>query len=218
MTSIRDEFLTSRFNEFLDRYSPPRAIQNNPKAMQDEANDMLKAVVRNAPREGYAEWLDKVLGHLIESMTTRSWPTVGEVVKACKQFLSGRPDAQASMAESNAIDMLAGWFVKFRTQMPGMGRTDRTAELISRGVLANEREARHFGFDLGDDQRKRADSQPMCQAEWRRHVSVIARLKGITEAEAEAEEREIFRDSAPRRRSVSVPDKRDMPNWGVAAE
>jgi len=79
----RQVYLSERFNEWLDRYAPPRFIADKPQAMQDEADVLLRIVARHAPTEGYAEWLDGVLRALTEGMQARTWPTGGEVSKAC---------------------------------------------------------------------------------------------------------------------------------------
>lgn len=204
MTAIREAYLSQRFNEFLDRFSPPRAIANNPTAMQQDADDMLRTVLRYAPREEYGEWLGAVLRELQEGMTTRSWPAPGELAKACR--MKGAAKSQPSaLVEDHAIDRMIDWHGKFGTQMPGHGNPARTAELIQRGVLANEREARFKGFELGEDQRRRAMEQPSTRDEWRHHVRVIARLRGISESEAESSIREQPRAPADRSRA-QIPD------------
>ena len=53
MNSIREADLSQRFNEFLDRFSPPRGIVNNPTAMQQDADAMMQTVLRYAPRSGH---------------------------------------------------------------------------------------------------------------------------------------------------------------------
>lgn len=208
MTTPREDELTERLNEFLDRFSPPRSIQNNPKAMQDDADAMLRTVLRFAPATGYRDWLEQMLERLAEGMTTRSWPAPGELVRACRAMSQGRGDTPDSMIESAAIERMIDWYGKFGDQLPGHGKPHRTAELIRRGVFANEREARFRGFDLGDDQRRRAMDQPMGADEWRHHVRVMARLKGISESEAEAQERAVFAKGGIAVGPVSIPDKR----------
>jgi hypothetical protein len=96
----RQAYLAERFNEWLDRYAPPRFIAENPQAMQDEADVLLRIVARHAPAEGYAEWLDDVTRHLTEGMTARTWPTGGEVTKAC---------AKASTHGARRAEPAANW-------------------------------------------------------------------------------------------------------------
>lgn len=205
MTTPREEYLSARFNEFLDRFSPPRSIQSNPKAMQDEADDMLRSVVRFAPREEYGEWIARVVSSLVEGMTTRSWPTVGEVIRACKSVSKPDTVTSRSMVEEAALGRMEQWFEKFGSQLPGHGNPTRTAELIRRGVLTDEREARFKGFDLSEEQRRRALELRTGRAEWRHHVGVTARLRGISEAEAEAQIRSEGREPMDRSR-ITLPD------------
>lgn len=207
MTSIRESYLSLRFNEFLDRFAPPRGIANNPTAMQQDADAMLRTVLRYAPSEGYSEWLDRVLRDLQEGMTTRSWPAPGELAKACKAgAMAGQTDGNASHVEGRLVDMMADWHSKYRSEMPRMGKPERTAELIRRGVLSGERAARFLGYTLSADQARLAAEQPPTREEWRHHVRVTARLRGVTEAEADAALRTESR--APMdRRGAAIPDK-----------
>lgn len=188
MTSIRDTYIAERMNEWLDRFTPPRGIINNLDAQQRDADAMIASVLRFAPREVYGEWLSAMLIRLEDGMTTRSWPAPGELAKAC------RSNAQApghggntDQIESHAIQRMADWFVKFRGQMPGHGKDSRTAELIRRGTLSDEREARFFGFDLSSDMTRRALEQRMGQHEWRHHINITAKLRGIHDSDAEAQ-------------------------------
>lgn len=201
----RVEYLSQRFNEFLDRFSPPRSIQNNPLAMQQDADAMLKIILARAPADGYSEWLDHVLEAVIEGMTTRSWPAPGELVKACNRCHTERAQGDG-IAESAAVLRMAEWFSKFGRQMPGHGNAKRTAALIAQGVLANEREARFRGFDLDRDQMATAMNQRMGKDEWRHHVDVMARLWEVDAITAEARIRaEHAAGAAPQ--EASIPDK-----------
>jgi hypothetical protein len=80
----RSDYLAEHFNGWLERYSPPRVMAERPDAAQQEADTLLRIVARHAPANGYAEWLEGVLRALTEGMTARTWPTGGEVSKACR--------------------------------------------------------------------------------------------------------------------------------------
>ena len=194
----RQEFLATRFNEWLERFSPPRRIANNFDAQQKDADALLGIIVSFAPREDYAEWLEAMLRTLESGMTTRSWPAPGEVTKACK---SGRevgatgPRLDDALIEEAAIDRMTDWFGKFRNQMPGHGKWTRTETLIARGVLHNHREARFLGFELSPEGNAKAKAEKMGRDEWRHHVRVMASLWGIDEDAAEAEIRRTAKDS-----------------------
>jgi len=207
MTSIRDEFLTARFNEWLDRFTPPRGILNNLDAQQRDANAMMATVLRFAPLDDYSQWLSAMLTRLEESMTTRSWPAPGELAKACKSDTRGGSQAGSQVLEGQAVDRMADWYRKFQTQMPGHGRDSRTAALIERGTLANEREARFRGFSLSPDMERVAQQQRMGRDEWRHHVRVMAGLRGVTEIEVEAQIRAELAAKPKVDRSTTIPDK-----------
>lgn len=217
MTSIREQYLAERFNEWLNRFSPPKRIATDSAAQQRDADDMLRTVLRFAPREGYSEWLVGMLARLQEGMTTRSWPAPGEIAKACKAGGERRGGVDDDAAEENAINMLEDWFRKFKDQMPSMGRDSRTMALIARGVLKSEREAKFYGFNLDQAAERRARDQKMCVAEWNHHCRVVAKLRGITAQEAASQERARDPNGSPSHRSI--PDKRAVmaDEWGDAA-
>ncbi|WP_313349361.1 hypothetical protein [Paracoccus sp. (in: a-proteobacteria)] len=193
--------LSMRFNAFLDRFSPPRQIASNPKALQDDANALLRIVLDHAPTEGWQDWFPQAIRHLESGMTTRSWPAPGEVVRACRGALAKMPATETaanSRGEANAIQMLIDWHAKFGSQMPGLGRPDRTAELIRRGVLRDEREARFKGFVLSPETAQRVKEQPSGRAEWDHHVAVMARLDGRPRDEMDFDLQDDARRNAPR--------------------
>jgi hypothetical protein len=195
--SSRNEYLSQYFNEWLDRFSPPRAIQNNPKAMQDDANSMLAIVGKYAPSQGYAEWLDKVLTDLTESMTTRSWPAPGELVKACKSRTEHR---EKPKGEEWQIDEAAVIGAKMKAGDPvgeGWLYGRSAVDLIKRGLVDLEtmtayRSAAFFA-------RKGKNNEAAALA-W--------------EAEAKARHeaaKEMLRDTERHQRNVRIPSKRSVP-------
>lgn len=138
----RNQYLSEHFNEWLDRYAPPRFIANNPDAMQQEADTLLGIVGRYAPSVGYAEWLDEVLRRLTENMTARTWPAGGEVTKACRENAksSTGPKAEVSFdpAEMAARRMSAGDTVS-EGWVYGVG----ACELAARGLVDHETMSRY---------------------------------------------------------------------------
>lgn len=81
----RSDYLSDVFNDWLDRYPVPRHFGDKPEAAQKEADALLSIIARHAPLTDYADWLDGVLRKLTEGMTARTWPTGGQVAKACKE-------------------------------------------------------------------------------------------------------------------------------------
>jgi len=174
--------VSQRLTRFLDRFSPPASIKDNPTAMQDEAEGLLKQLLRYAPREHVGPWCDRVLERCAEVMKTRAWPTVFEISAACNAL---RRDISAegpdNGVEVSMVDRLEAWFRKFGNQMPGCGRPTRTAALIERGVLRNERFAKFKGFDLDHPQRERAKGQDASIEEQRHHDGVLFDLRATND-------------------------------------
>jgi hypothetical protein len=144
-------------------------------------------------------WWERFEDVLLRRMKTQAWPIASEVEAACKasQQSSGT-DKGETFASSIEEAQLVEWFLKFKGQRPGLGSSRHTASLIARGILADEREARFYGFSLSPDQAERAKTQRPRLAEWNHHIAVQARLKGISEAEADAiERRTVSPDQLP---------------------
>lgn len=167
----------------------------------------MNSVLRYAPLDDYIRWMDNVLRDLQEGMITRSWPAPGELVRACKANATTRqPHGDNLHVEAKMVDMMADWHEEFHEEMPSMGKPERTAELIRRGVLSSERSAKFYGYTLSRAQSLLADKQPTTIEEWRHHVRVTARLRGISEREAEAALREEPRTKMDRS-TATTPEK-----------
>lgn len=201
----------STVTAFLCRFTPPKQIADNDEHMAEEADLIVNEVARFAPGTGFPDWWREVGTELVRRMKTRAWPMLGEVEAACRAVNdrsghSGPKGGNSREVEAKCIDMMADWHAKFGTEMPRMGKPERTAELIRRGVLASERDARFKRYTLSAHQERRAVEQPPTRDEWRHHVRVTARLRGISEAEAEASLR--MESRTPMDRSgAAIPDK-----------
>jgi len=86
------QFVTTRFNDWLERYAAPAHLRDKPEAAQREANALLAAVLRHAPETRVTEWVAALCEDLDRSATTRCWPTVREIeVAAGKAHLALGP-------------------------------------------------------------------------------------------------------------------------------
>ena len=205
--SIRTDTIRRDLGRWLDRYSPPQAMKDNPRAIQDEGEALLRVLLKFAPREGYEGWVADALDRCAYTMKTRAWPTVGELGAACSNLRKDRigNDLGDGNAEQAIIDRMAEWFRSCGGQLPGHGRPDRTEALVRMGVIRDLREARWRGFALDDAQWRVARTQPPGDDEWRHHVTVMARIKGISYAHCDAIERQR---SGLTERRAEIPDKR----------
>lgn len=182
MSQLRKVEIAEKLTRFLARFSPPTSIRDNPQAMQDETDALLRRLLHHGPANGAGQWAEKVLQACEVHMQTRAWPTVREVDRACdEQRRLHPPQAANDGVEAQMVDRLAAWFAKFGTQMPGCGNPARTQELIRRGVLKSEREARFKGFTLGSDQMDRAMAQEPTIDEQRHHDGVLFDLRATNE-------------------------------------
>lgn len=213
----RDEFIKAGLTGILERKTPPAAIRGNPDAQRGEVAAMVKTIARYAPVSGIDLWWDRFEDNLSRRMKTHGWPIPSEIDMACREVSGRNAQDGGNAVEQEILRMMTEWFTRFADQLPGHGRPDRTAELIRRGVLADEREARFKGFDLGEDQRRRAMDQRMGRDEWRHHIRVTARLRGVSEAEAEVSIRAEVRCGPLDRRSAAIPDKSIRSDWEGAA-
>lgn len=197
--NLHDADIKSRLSRFLTRKQIPRRLDSNPSATDDEIAALVAAIARNAPRtaERLAEWwpaFEAALGEVCGSM----WPTEKEIRDAAQSAsktmqqvgaAGSATDQNQTMVEAHIIAAMIEFFARLKRPLPGYNSAHRTAVLIRRGVLHDEREARFFGFELTQEQTKRALSQRPRKEEWDHHIRVMARLKSITRDEAERIER-----------------------------
>lgn len=186
----RHEFLADALDALLSRLSPPLSIKASKPAQMAETAAMLKAINRLAPTTGYGDWWPAFEDALMRKAKTRAWPIISEIEAAAQ--MPGRQAASDDAVEAAAVQRMTEWFAKFRDQMPSHGKPSRTAALIRQGVLANEAEARFRGFDLSDDQLKRAKTQRDCADDRATHERVLDSLAALRA------EREPIMDGMPK--------------------
>jgi hypothetical protein len=83
MSISRRTDLSAWLHRFLGRYAAPRHMDE--QARRDETMLMLRALDRRAPSVGLDAWLTDLEDILAADLRTRAWPTVGELVAACKK-------------------------------------------------------------------------------------------------------------------------------------
>lgn len=83
MTDIRTAEISGLFTRWLERYSPPRSMDGNARAQQDETAALLGVILRFAPKDGYHGFVTRVLDQCSSQMKTRAWPTVHELGAVC---------------------------------------------------------------------------------------------------------------------------------------
>lgn len=185
---MRNEFLAERLGNLCERLSPPQAIRNSPQLQAEELKMLSSAVFAAAPSQGYEDWWPTFEMALLDLMTTRAWPTRNEIGKAVQTIRSASKGAGRDRVQT-LLEWSREWLGSHKGPPPGMSDWSVTKQLIAEGAFYDEREARFRGWPLSkEDTRKAHDQRPSAE-EWRHHVRVMARLKGVSEAEAEAVER-----------------------------
>jgi hypothetical protein len=86
MTQSRTDDIKAALTRWLDRYSPPASMKNNPQAVQDEVMGLLRLLLKNAPVTNYADWVAEVLERCSQVMKTRAYPTQHELGAACVNY------------------------------------------------------------------------------------------------------------------------------------
>lgn len=86
MTQIRTDDIKAALTRWLDRYSPPASMKNNPQAVQDEVMGLLRLLLKHAPATNYADWVAEVLELCSQVMKTRAYPTQHELGAACVNY------------------------------------------------------------------------------------------------------------------------------------
>lgn len=187
---MRSEYLRDRVTTLLSRYSPPRAMQKNTKAQQQEVDAILRVLGTHMPTTGYEEWWIGFEDRLLTSHDTRAWPTIAEFKRAANTGTRS-PDA---MSEARLQHMAEEWAVNHRRPHPALNTPEITARLIGMGILSDLREARWLGFDLSEKDLKAARDMPCGDEEWRRHVTLMSGLLGLSYEETERREVQTFKN------------------------
>lgn len=102
--SIHRAEISAILTRWLDRYSPPAAIKDNARALQDEAEALLAVLIRFAPRGENAEpgpWVRYALDRMEYQMKTRAWPTKGELGAVCSNI---KKEAPKAAPEDDGVD------------------------------------------------------------------------------------------------------------------
>jgi hypothetical protein len=81
--NFRTTEISQMLLRWLDRYSPPASMKDKPQAMQDEAEALLRVLLKFAPASDYVGWVNGALDSLEYQMKTRAWPTKGEMGAVC---------------------------------------------------------------------------------------------------------------------------------------
>lgn len=89
--NFRNEEIAAVLRRWLERFSPPASIKDNPRAAQDSADALLRILLKYAPPADYVPWAHRALDQTEAQMKTRAWPTVHELGAACINMRKDEP-------------------------------------------------------------------------------------------------------------------------------
>lgn len=174
---------------WLRRYRPSKHLDDDLMAaeVRDLVEDLDAALPADLSADELAAHLDGTRRALRRRWGGPWWPTSVMLVEAAQEATEAASRAGGADAGGEAaLGWLASFYAAHGRPLPGVATPERTAALIRRGVLT-AREARHAGFPLIDADEAAARRQPPCAAEIASAIRCRARLRGISEAAAQAE-------------------------------
>lgn len=197
--SLRNSEIARQFQDWLQRYSPPQSIKANPKAMQAEADALLKVVLRFAPQDGYNGWVAEALEQCAYSMKTRAWPTVNELGAACS---NRRKEAREAFTDlTKPQDDFERYAERIQKKLPvgdGWIYGRNAWEMLDRGLVTE------------------ADLQPYRSSLFFTMKDTWGEERALAvEAEFKRRHEEAREAGASQKRDVSIPNKREVPGFAA---
>lgn len=139
MTHDRTQDITAQFDAWLDGYSPPASMRDNPERMQAEKLSLLRIVLKYAPDQNWRGFVSEALDQCAMIMKTRAWPTMNELGDA---FRNHQKEAHGAYSHSHAP---SGWNPDpAQINADRMRRGDAVGEPWLYGILACEMIARRL--------------------------------------------------------------------------
>jgi hypothetical protein len=140
--------------------------------VQDEADALLRVLLKFAPAEGYSSWVDHALEKCAYQMKTRAWPTQGELGAVCSNIRKETPSAPLPVTDD--VERMAS---RIRQGMPvgdGWLYGRGAVEMINRG-LVTESDLSGYRSGLFFEMREVwGEAQALAREEelWKRHEDV----------------------------------------------
>lgn len=135
--SFRNEEIAGMLRRWLERFTPPAAIRENPRAAQDSADALLRVLLKYAPRADYVPWVNRILDDTEWQMKTRAWPTVNEIGAVC---VNARKDDKGDAGATFSLDPFEINAKRIRSGQP-VGDMwiygHHAHELVARGMISD---------------------------------------------------------------------------------
>lgn len=105
--SLRNTEIAGMLRRWLERFSPPASIKDNPRAAQDSADALLRVLLKYAPPSDYVPWINQALDQTEMQMKTRAWPTVHEIGAVCSNMRKDEPKRGGHATSLDYFEMTA---------------------------------------------------------------------------------------------------------------
>lgn len=138
--SVRNEFLTRRLDEYLDRRNPPQHLVGKPEIAAKEMSALERTLIRHAPIQGYDDWFERFEDQLGQINKTRVWPTeyeIHEAIRAVRPQNSRR--APETFDKTDPLDLAARRMQAGEPVAPACVFGRHSNMLLSRGMISQER-------------------------------------------------------------------------------
>lgn len=201
--NFRTTEISQMLLRWLDRYSPPASMKDKPQAIQDEAEALLRVLLKFAPGSDYVGWVNGALDSLEYQMKTRAWPTKGEMGAVCANLRKDKTIA----AEPVVFDTYAI-----------MARKMQAGEAVGEGYLYGREACEIIKRRLVSEETMAAYRSSAFHA--RSHASgEAAALQWEAKAKHDHEmAKAMMRDAEASQRRVSIPSMKAKRSYSEAAK
>lgn len=160
------------------RLVPPQRMGK--AAQADELAALRRAINGAAPLSGYEVWWPRFEDALLGGLSSRAWPTLGEIRRAVREMQAAakaRADQATAYDEPPlAFQIVEEWWLKFRAAGPGsLPRPGHARRLVDAGH-ATWGQLWRAGFPIPDWARSRAMEEPDPA-----HETILADLREMSE-------------------------------------
>ena len=201
--NFRTTEISQMLLRWLDRYSPPASMKDKPQAMQDEAEALLRVLLKFAPGSDYVGWVNGALDSLEYQMKTRAWPTKGEMGAVCANLRKDR----AVSAEPVVFDTYTI-----------MAARMKAGDAVGEGYLYGREACDIIKRRLVTEDTMKAYRSAAFMARRQMHGEAAA-LQWETQAKHDHEmAKAMMRDAETQKRAVALPSMKPTRAYSEAAE
>ena len=192
----RMELVLGELIELLSVYDLPRNLKSE-KQTKDHLELLARSVNKRFPNDTTEDHIrgtfERAAIELSSKRKSNTWPVNHLIIKAIDAAKGIEAKSEKSFDKTKALETAikiftgetgSDMFAHFKGRAHGQFNKGWIAkELMKAGLLRDERDAHWRGFDMSDYMSK-VHSQRMTMDEWRNHIRIMARLRGVTEKEA----------------------------------